>query len=300
MSEEIQYLDDEITQICESVQKELDTVAKPKSKLKRPQKIEKVEELLLEATRGRNIYSNFRVELREVLKEKGRMTYTEWETKGHEHHKKIMALLQDLEALKSRLEQEPLAPGEKDKKDMNTWSANEIIEEGKKVQQSSNISLARSQKLVDQAEQIATETNVALKNQTEQMKSTNADIQSVHQGLKRADRILYQIAKRLATDKMIMCMVLVLILMILGLAVAKGAGWLDGGSDEEQIDCSFDFTQTTRECREQQAAEAAAQAQVSTPSPPTRRMLIKSSQALLQSQEPGPSGPTPRASGQLR
>jgi uncharacterized membrane protein YoaK (UPF0700 family) len=81
--------------------------------------------------------------------------------------------------------------------------------------------------MVESAEAMALDTNVALRTQTEQMRTTNAGISDVNSTLHRADKLMRDIARRLATDKMIMCMVLVLILAIISIAVLKGVGLLD-------------------------------------------------------------------------
>ena len=78
-------------------------------------------------------------------------------------------------------------PGDFVKKDKNTWQSQELIDEGKRVQQKSHDSLARSNKLIASAEAMGAETNVALKAQTEQMRSTNQDISEVDAGITRAN-----------------------------------------------------------------------------------------------------------------
>eukprot|EP00290_Baffinella_frigidus_P010211 CAMPEP_0180150772 /NCGR_PEP_ID=MMETSP0986-20121125/21704_1 /TAXON_ID=697907 /ORGANISM="non described non described, Strain CCMP2293" /LENGTH=306 /DNA_ID=CAMNT_0022097883 /DNA_START=172 /DNA_END=1088 /DNA_ORIENTATION=+ len=277
MSEEIQYLHDEINKVLKEVtegynevKKEMD---KPKGKMKVPDKLERVQDLIEQTTKGKDFYANFRVELREILKDVGRAAYAQWETRGHAHHKALQALLQDLQILKTRLEAEARGtPGEKNKKDMNTWGATEIVEESKRIQDQDLRALGRAVKMVDSAETIAHETNIALKTQTEQMRNTNAGIDEVTTSLRRADKIIRDIGRRLATDKLIMCMVLLLILAILAIAILAGTGLLDQGTTPaEEIDCSFDFTQTTKACQDKRAA-AAASADASKSASGNRRM----------------------------
>mmetsp|Transcript_48108 Transcript_48108/g.150949 ORF Transcript_48108/g.150949 Transcript_48108/m.150949 type:complete len:191 (+) Transcript_48108:407-979(+) len=158
--------------------------------------------------------------------------------------------------------------GDRDAKDINTWEAKEIIEEGKKVQNESAKALSRSQKLMEESETIAKDTNLALKNHTEQMKATNADITEVSEDLRRANQVLRQISRRIASDKMILCLILILIVAILGIVIAKGMGKLSGGSSgTSPIDCSLDFTKTTSACLSARATTAP----ISTPAPGGRR-----------------------------
>lgn len=259
MAEEIEVLDDEINQICAEVEGKL-TKLTTKKKMARKDKEELCEELLERMSRARDVYSTFRVEMREVLKEKGKIEYTRWESKGHEKHKRISALIQQIDVQKRLLASMPVGPEDRDQKDKNTWHASELIDEGKRVQQKSHDSLARSKKLVASAEAIGVESNLALKAQSEQMKATNQDIAEVDQGIRRANTVLRQIGRRIATDKMIMCLILLLILGILGILVAKAANLMPSDGDSEPIDCALDFTQTTKKCleQEQKAKEAAA------------------------------------------
>mmetsp|Transcript_24727 Transcript_24727/g.50172 ORF Transcript_24727/g.50172 Transcript_24727/m.50172 type:complete len:380 (+) Transcript_24727:75-1214(+) len=257
MAEEISFLDDEIVRLCDEIAKELAQVVKPKSKLKITKREEMVEEMLEKISKGKNLYHLYLSQLKEVIKEADRKTYTEYKEKGHRHHKALTDLTQDVKLAQQNIAQEERPPAERDRKNINTWAADEIIEEGKRVQGHSNESLARSQRLVESAEAIATDTNIALHRQTEQMKSTNADVEGVAENLNRADKVIAHIARRLATDKMIMCLILLLILAILGIILAKSLKLLPGDkASEEEIDCSLDLTQTTKQCLEARAAEA--------------------------------------------
>jgi len=127
-----------------------------------------------------------------------------------------------------------------------------------RVHRSARVSSGRSQRLVESAEALALETNEELHKQSDTIKDTTAQVAALSAGLDRADRILMHIARRLATDKMILCLVVLLVLAILALIIAKGLGVLpgDSGSNQTEIDCSLDFTRTTSECVA--AREAAA------------------------------------------
>ena len=259
MSEEIQVLDDEINSICTEVEDKLAAFRK-KRKAKRKEKEEMCDDLHERMSRARDVYSTYRIELREVLKEKGKLEFTTWERKGHDNHKRIQMLVKEVQQLKTQIETDPLRPEDKDKQDPNTWQAQEVIQEAKRVQEKSYDSLARSTKLVASAEAMGAETAVSLKAQTEQMKSTQQNITEVNAGIQRADKVLKQIGRRIATDKMIACLVLVLLLAIVGLIVGKATG-LTGGSGEDPVDCSQIFTQHLKVC-EEQAKKAEAEATV--------------------------------------
>lgn len=257
-TEELAVLHDELVRLIKDVEKDYAEVTKPRTKLKRIQREHKIEDMLETLASGKNTYSLYLSLLKQMAKEADRKTYTEFKEKGNHHHKALSDLVQNVKLAKQNLAKEPRGPGDKDRKDINTWGADEIIEEGKKVQDASNAALGRTQRLVDATEAIAIDTNIALHEQTDQMKQTNAEIEGVSQDLNRADKIVAHIARRLATDKMIMCLVLVLVLAILGLIVSKAMGVLpgDGGGGDTEVDCSLDLTQRNSDCIA--AREAAA------------------------------------------
>lgn len=211
-TEELAVLHDELVRLIKDVEKDYAEVTKPRTKLKRIQREHKIEDMLETLASGKNTYSLYLSLLKQMAKEADRKTYTEFKEKGNHHHKALSDLVQNVKLAKQNLAKEPRGPGDKDRKDINTWGADEIIEEGKKVQDASNAALGRTQRLVDATEAIAIDTNIALHEQTDQMKQTNAEIEGVSQDLNRADKIVAHIARRLATDKMIMCLVLVLVL----------------------------------------------------------------------------------------
>mmetsp|Transcript_21173 Transcript_21173/g.58362 ORF Transcript_21173/g.58362 Transcript_21173/m.58362 type:complete len:220 (-) Transcript_21173:709-1368(-) len=219
MAEEISFLSEELTKICGEMRKALDAVHKLKKKPE--QRDEKIEFIQERMTRAKDVYSNYRMELREVLKECGRATYSQYEQAGHKHHQTITAIGQELEAFKEQANRTDLMVGadgkmQRNKNDANTWSGNEVIEKARKIQTESKASVERSTKLVSKIEQTATDTNITLKAQTDQMRTINDDVVRVDTALRRADKEIRSIARRMATDKMIMCLVLLLFLAIIG------------------------------------------------------------------------------------
>lgn len=85
----------------EGITKELEKAIKEleKKKFKPDVKADKISHVQDRVQRGKDIYANFRVELRDVLKESGRVAFTEWEGKGHTHHKNMTKFTKDSERL---------------------------------------------------------------------------------------------------------------------------------------------------------------------------------------------------------
>jgi SNARE protein len=270
MSEEIEVLSDEIDDICKEVDGKLANLKK-KRKATRKQKEDMCEEIAQRMARARDVYSTYRIELREVLREYGKAEATKWESRGHDHHKRIQGLVKDVQQQRDQIDAAPLKPEDKDKRDKNTWQAKELIEEGKRVQEKSNVSLAKSVKLISSAEAMGAETAVSLKAQTEQMKSTNQNIAEVDAGINRADKVIKQIGRRIATDKMIVCLILAILLGILGIIIAKATGTMPGSN--EPVDCTMPFAQYLAECLQATPAPApvtAAPASAPAPAPSAR------------------------------
>eukprot|EP00960_Hanusia_phi_P029135 747788-Hanusia_phi.AAC.6 len=254
MSEEIDWLNEELETIQTDVKALLDEVT---AKKKAPpaeveEKMNTVEEKM---NRARDIVSNYRIELRSVAKEIGREKYNIYEQKGKEHNINITKLNQQVESTRNIVAKRELMKGAVKKPIIDeTSSGNEIIEEGKKVQQNTANALFRTGKLVEEMEKMGTETNINLKGQTEQIRQTNADVESVQGNLKKATKQIRDIGRKLATDKLIMCLVLLLILAIIGVIVGRSLG-ITPGSSLSSINCALVFTQTTAECLAARANE---------------------------------------------
>ncbi|EKX46088.1 hypothetical protein GUITHDRAFT_138563 [Guillardia theta CCMP2712] len=281
MSEEIDWLNEELETIQTDVKALLDelTAKKKAPPAEVEEKLNTVEEKM---NRAKDIVSNFRIELRSVAKEIGREKYNIYEQKGKEHNVNISKLNQQVESTKNIIAKRELMKGAVKKPIIDeTTSGNEIIEEGKKVQQNTANALFRTGKLVDEMEKMGTETNMNLKGQTEQIRQTNSDVESVQGNLKRATKQIRDIGRKLATDKLIMCLVLLLILAIIGVIVGRSLG-ITPGSSVSSIDCALVFTQTTAEC-----LAARANATVTTTPAPSSSSPTTSSPS-----SPSPSSPS--------
>lgn len=169
-------------------------------------------------------------------------------------------MARNLDFAKNQLEKRELMGDrpEKAAKDVNNMGAMEVIKEAEKTQQEDLKAVVRMQRMVEDTEDVGLETNIKLKLQTEQMKSINNDVYSVGETMKRADKLVNQIGKRLATDKMIACLILTILFFVFLIIVLKSFGY--GGTDINgnviKIDCNLDITKTQKQCIEIAAAIA--------------------------------------------
>lgn len=99
----------------------------------------------------------------------------------------------------------------------------------------------RATKLVNDMEIMGAEANLQLAAQSEQIKTTHSDVNAINAGLDTADKRVRDIGRRLATDKIIVCMMLFLILMVVGIIVLNVLGY-NPAAGLMTIDCSLDFS----------------------------------------------------------
>eukprot|EP00959_Pyramimonas_sp_CCMP1952_P428149 8967129-Pyramimonas_sp.AAC.2 len=95
--------------------------------------------------------------------------------------------------------------------------------------------LQRSKRVVQETIQVGTETAVKLQGQTQQMEKIVDDLDQIHFSLKKAKRLVRDIARGLATDKCIMAflgLIAIGVLTIFLLKTFKPGGGGGGGSPQ--------------------------------------------------------------------
>lgn len=83
-------------------------------------------------------------------------------------------------------------------------STTELIVEGRKKIKESDESLIRSEKLVAETIDIGTKTAEKLHDQTKQLERVVDDLDQIHFSMKKANRIIRDITRSIATDKWVM------------------------------------------------------------------------------------------------
>eukprot|EP00286_Rhodomonas_abbreviata_P026922 CAMPEP_0181296896 /NCGR_PEP_ID=MMETSP1101-20121128/4947_1 /TAXON_ID=46948 /ORGANISM="Rhodomonas abbreviata, Strain Caron Lab Isolate" /LENGTH=288 /DNA_ID=CAMNT_0023401789 /DNA_START=243 /DNA_END=1106 /DNA_ORIENTATION=+ len=286
MTEEVAFLDEEMTKIVEEIQAGLTKLQENKG-TNVDRRMERTDHLKSRISRAKEILKQYHLEMQNVKLEGG-TAFDSYQKKRLVHVETVDKLLKDVDVANRAAERKELMADKagravKSKKfEAGAAGADETIEHGKRVQEQTMGALERTEKLVEEMQGIGKETNEKLSQQTDQIKATNQDVNAVNEGINAAGKKVKDIARRLATDKMIMCMILMLILAIIGIIVVQSLGLVDNGSGE--IDCSLDITMLNRDCKE---AESAKSGGGTAPPPPvvvgnatgnsTRRLLWETS-----------------------
>ena len=84
-------------------------------------------------------------------------------------------------------------------------STTELIVAGRKKIKESDESLIRSEKLVAETIDIGTKTAEKLNDQTKQLERVVDDLDQIHFSMKKANRIIRDITRSIATDKQVFC-----------------------------------------------------------------------------------------------
>eukprot|EP00286_Rhodomonas_abbreviata_P007298 CAMPEP_0181341970 /NCGR_PEP_ID=MMETSP1101-20121128/30739_1 /TAXON_ID=46948 /ORGANISM="Rhodomonas abbreviata, Strain Caron Lab Isolate" /LENGTH=286 /DNA_ID=CAMNT_0023453373 /DNA_START=243 /DNA_END=1101 /DNA_ORIENTATION=+ len=284
MTEEVAFLDEEMTKIVEEIQAGLTKLQENKG-TNVDRRMERTDHLKSRISRAKEILKQYHLEMQNVKLEGG-TAFDSYQKKRLVHVETVDKLLKDVDVANRAAERKELMADKAGRavksKKFEEAGADETIEHGKRVQEQTMGALERTEKLVEEMQGIGKETNEKLSQQTDQIKATNQDVNAVNEGINAAGKKVKDIARRLATDKMIMCMILMLILAIIGIIVVQSLGLVDNGSGE--IDCSLDITMLNRDCKE---AESAKSGGGTAPPPPvvvgnatgnsTRRLLWETS-----------------------
>lgn len=117
----------------------------------------------------------------------------------------INKLAAEIEAAKKAAETRELMEGAKKKKKTGEIEVEsgggDVVEEGKRIQTKSALAMDRTAKLVNDMEEMGAETNLQLKSQSEQIKTTHSDVDAINEGMTRASKQVRDIGRRLATGK---------------------------------------------------------------------------------------------------
>mmetsp|Transcript_28859 Transcript_28859/g.60603 ORF Transcript_28859/g.60603 Transcript_28859/m.60603 type:complete len:490 (-) Transcript_28859:527-1996(-) len=250
MADEIQFMHEELTNLSNEIQSGIDELKKNAKRFSPDVRNEKVAYLQDRVNRSKDVLASFRVELREVLKEAGRATYSDYEAKGKVHNANVNKLATDLETFRVAEEKKELLKGAKAKKGVEEEKGgNATIEKAKEVQHQTAAALGRGAQLVQKMEEVGLETNLHLKSQTEQMKNTNADVEKVDAGIAAAQKAVKDIARKMASDKMIMCLLLVLVALIVAIIVIKSVDpSILGQSNDPCSLLNMNAAQTVQQC----------------------------------------------------
>eukprot|EP00960_Hanusia_phi_P024432 719490-Hanusia_phi.AAC.8 len=149
------------------------------------------------------------VEMRELDRDELR----KYEGSARKHQSTLDELNRNLNYAKSLVEKAELM-GDRDQNPTSAAdgkNAKELIEMAKQTQVTDVEAMMRMQRMINESEETGMETNIKLKTQTEQLKNIHADVHTVSARMRTAEKLVNQIGRRLATDKLIACIILILV-----------------------------------------------------------------------------------------
>lgn len=171
--------------------------------------------------RIKDIKKSMGLELRLV---KDKQERSEYDAAIKEIDERVTILTKDLKLAKSQSDKKDLF---QDKKGMNSQFStegknnDELLEGANQIQDLTFDSLARTRGLIEASKEVGTGTIDELRRQRDQIKDIEAEVDIIDSNLKRAERLLFNFSRRMATDRIIqaftainICVMLALVLYI--------------------------------------------------------------------------------------
>lgn len=154
---------------------------------------------------------SFRLEVRDLPAAR----QGDYKQRQKDHTNTLQKLQADFTAAKEEMTRTGLMGAATTGRDVNTMSTGEVIQEGKNIQAQSKQSTQRSLRLIDETIAVGAATNERLAAQTDQLQRINEHVDEIDSNMKRANKQLRVFAKRMMTDKMIICLVFLVLVMLI-------------------------------------------------------------------------------------
>ncbi|CAN0842737.1 Novel plant SNARE 11 [Linum grandiflorum] len=103
----------------------------------------------------------------------------------------------------------------------STMTNEQLMDHGHHMMDETDEALERGKKIVQETIDVGTETAASLKTQTEQMSRIVNELDSIHFSMKRASKLVKEIGRQFATDKMIMTMLFLIVLGVVTIIIIK-------------------------------------------------------------------------------
>jgi len=213
MTDELRDLETELEKLCTDIKKGIEGLAK----LQGADKQNKVTFLQSRVNRAKQVYRNFKLEMRDLPKADAEP----WNKKAKEFMDQINKLNSDINWSEDKSANG--APPEN--QDPDSMTTKQILEKADKIQKTDISSLDRTLQTIEQAKETGVEIGTTLAQQTEQLQKVGEGIKEVQQYLKLASKELRAFARRVATDKLIMsfiCLIVLGIIFIIIWSAVKG------------------------------------------------------------------------------
>eukprot|EP00304_Pavlova_gyrans_P010127 CAMPEP_0206042386 /NCGR_PEP_ID=MMETSP1466-20131121/6521_1 /ASSEMBLY_ACC=CAM_ASM_001126 /TAXON_ID=44452 /ORGANISM="Pavlova gyrans, Strain CCMP608" /LENGTH=239 /DNA_ID=CAMNT_0053417095 /DNA_START=94 /DNA_END=813 /DNA_ORIENTATION=- len=233
MTEEINYYDEELTELCDEIRQKIDALPRTQG----DNRAERIAMIQQRMQRAKQVLHSFKVEMRELSKDEA-FTY---DTKCKQHVATLQQLNTDLQWAKSEGERAELMEGAGGEAGgVDNMTAQQLISKGASIQEQSLASVTRSKVMIEQSKAVGVETTQKLKGQTEQMRNIDEDIMKVESNLKRADLLLRAFLRRIATDKFVMVFLFLIVVGILTIIIYKAVN--PEGAEEQGFNVPDEIT----------------------------------------------------------
>jgi len=216
MTDELRDLETELEKLVADIRKGIDGLAK----LSTTEKQNKVSYLQGRINRAKQVYRNFKLELRDLPK----VDADPWNKKAKEYMDQINKLSQDLSWSQDK-DSMNVNGGPPATQDPDAMTTKQILEKAENIQKKDLEGVDRILQNIEQTKETGVAIGEGLAKQTEQLGKVNEGIQEVQSYLKLASKELRAFSRRVATDKLIMsfvCLIVIGIIFIIVWSAVKG------------------------------------------------------------------------------
>lgn len=178
------------------------------------------------------IKKSYKLELKLV---KDRSVKTDYEVKSKVLENEVSELHKRFQAIKEKANKDNLlqSPIHRGQTDLQGRGNNELLNQAHGYQDLTFESLARTRNLIEQSKEVGDETLITLKEQHDQMQEVENEIDVMDSNLQRAEKLILNFSRRMASDRIIqLCsFVNIVVLLSLILYVAISGKSLTAGSN---------------------------------------------------------------------
>lgn len=230
---DIQYWDDTLTEEIEAIQQLVDQVQSMPDGPEKTGVFERIEKRLRTAQGPKR---SFKMETRLVADVNARRKY---ETRLQRLEQQMNTLAADCKALRQEHERGELFEGQGGEgggggnEEDAVKAGDKMLDEMHDIQNKTQDSLGNTKAMIAQSKEVGMATLEELERQRNVLSNIESEIDRVDDNLARAEALLKQFGKRMASDKFIQCFAVLNCLLLLGViiyAITKGGG-LPGADD---------------------------------------------------------------------
>jgi len=216
MTDELRDLETELEKLVADIRKGIEGLAK----LSTTEKQNKVSYLQGRINRAKQVYRNFKLELRDLPKAEA----DPWNKKAKDYMDQINKLGQDLSWSQDK-DSMNVNGGPPATQDPDAMTTKQVLEKAENIQKKDLEGVDRILQNIEQTKETGVAIGENLAKQTEQLGKVNEGIQEVQSYLKLAGKELRAFSRRVATDKLIMsfvCLIVIGIIFIIVWSAVKG------------------------------------------------------------------------------